>query len=500
MAVRIKLDQITEAQKKLIREKLYLQPKRTNFAVNKFTAVEKDPVLFYWIDKPNNEIVLPYTFANALFQKHLNSTIQFPPGSFKFTGKLRAEQVPVVEEALKQLNSSGTTTLALPTGFGKSITATYLGAIIMSNGTGGLMLILTNRETIQKGWVETVTGNTDAAVWVVDSKMKIPSHCNVIITMDGKFQKIPWEIRKLVSVFVIDEAHCLSTSSQVPVLLGVCPKYVIACSATLSRPDGMHVMVENIVGQHKVEIKNNKKFTVYKLHTGIKTELVKNKQGTTNFSALVKELAFNPKRNAMIIDFIEQNKHLKVMVLTWSVEHVNLLYKIMRERGESVDMLAGTKSSYIDSRVLVGSISKISVGFDAKNVSINFDGINIDTLLLCGSTKSYNLHIQSIGRAFRSDNPLIVEFIDDDRISKSHSRERDKNYENLNCEIKVFKVNNDVVLDKEVTQNDINSMHAQRLKAHGPTPEQKVLNLEGDKQTTEMHSQRLKAFLEKTKA
>jgi len=264
---------------------------------------------------------------------------------------------------------------------------------------------------------------------------------------------------------VIDEIHMQATSSQVPVLLGTVPKYIIACSATLERPDGMESMIYAMVGTHKVEVKNNKRFTVYKLHTGIKTELIKNKQGTTNFSALVKELAFNPKRNAMIIDFIEQNKHLKVMVLTWSVEHVNLLYRMIKERGESVDMLAGTKSTYIDSRVLVGSISKTSVGFDAKNSAINFNGINIDTLLLCGSTKSYNLHIQSIGRAFRSDNPLIVEFIDDDRISKSHSRERDKNYESLNCEIKVFKVNNDVLLDKEVTQEDINNMHSQRLKA-----------------------------------
>jgi len=442
-----------------------MQPKRTNFPVNKFTSIEKDPILFYWIDKPNNQIVLPYTFANSLFKKHINSSINYPPGSFHFTGKLRPEQEEPFKQALNQLNERGTTTLALPTGFGKSLMSIVLGSILMNNGTGGLMLILTNRETIQNAWAETIRTNTDAESWIVDSKMKIPEKCNIILCMNGRFGKIPWEIKKLISICVIDEIHMQATSSQVPVLLGTVPKYIIACSATLERPDGMESMIYAMVGTHKVEVKNNKRFTVYKLHTGIETELIKNKQGTTNFSALVKELAFNPKRNAMIIDFIEQNKHLKVMVLTWSVEHVNLLYKMIKERGESVDMLAGTKSTYIDSRVLVGSISKISVGFDAKNSAINFNGINIDTLLLCGSTKSYNLHIQSIGRAFRSDNPLIVEFIDDDRISKSHSRERDKNYAKLNCEIKTFRVNNEVMLDKEVTQEDINNTHAQRLKA-----------------------------------
>ena len=77
MAVRLRLDSLTEEHNKLIREKLYFQPKKTNFASGKFSfgATEKDPVLFYWIDKPNNEIVLPYTFANALMKKHINSLL-----------------------------------------------------------------------------------------------------------------------------------------------------------------------------------------------------------------------------------------------------------------------------------------------------------------------------------------------------------------------------------------------------------------------------------------
>lgn len=464
MAVRLKLNQISEEQKKIIRDRLYFQPKKTNFAVNKFSSVEKDPVLFYWIDKPNNEIVLPYIFANSLLGEHINGKTEYPPGKFDFTGKLREPQIPVAKQALEQLHEKGTTTLCLGTGFGKSALSAYL-----SSKLGGLTLILTNRETIQKGWIETFNDNTDASIWVIDSKMKIPEKCNVIITMDGKFQKIPWEIRKMVSVLVVDEAHMFCTPSQVSVLLGTCPKHIITCSATLTRPDDMHRMIYSMVGTHNVEVKNNKRFIVYKFMTGISTELVKNKMGTVDFSKLTSSLANDPVRNAFIVDLIEKNKLHKIMLLSWSKKHISLLYKVLKKREVSVDYLTGTKSTYIDSQVLLGSISKVSTGFDSKNVAINFDGAAISMLILVGSTKSYNLHIQSIGRAFRADNPVIIDFVDENRISKSHWNARRKHYEEMNCEIK------EIFMKKktDMTQDDVIEIHKSRLEAYQKLLKQK---------------------------
>ena len=464
MACRVKLDALTEEHKRIIREKLYLQPKTTNFAVNKFSNVEKDPILFYWIDKPNNEIVLPYTFANCLFQKHLNSQNTYPPGSYKFTGKLRDYQIPLVEQAMKQLTERGTTLLNFVTGGGKTVSAVYLASKLLSGGTGGLVLVLTNRATIQKGWEETIKDNTDAGIWLVDAKMKIPQTCNIILCMDGRFEKIPQEIRKIISVVIIDEAHLFNTVSNVSVLLGTTPKYVIACSATPERTDGMHSMMLNIIGTHKVEMKAEKHFTVYKLCTGIETELVKNKQGTTDFSALTRDLSFDVKRNTIIINCIEQNSDKKILLLSWSVGHCELLYDVLKARGQSVAILAGNKSKYVDSRILIGTVSKISTGFDAKNCATDFDGIDIQLMILCGSTKSHNIHIQSIGRAFRSDSPIIVDIVDDNSISKRHWTERKKNYLQMNCEIKEIRISENIITD-EITQESMEKTCAARLQA-----------------------------------
>lgn len=467
MSVRINLNSLSDQQKALIRELLFLQPKKTNFMAGKFSFMDtsQEPVLFYWVDKPNNEIVLPYTFANSLLGYHVNSRLQYPVSKFNFKGTLRDYQIPLVQTALQQLREKGTTTLLLGTGAGKSAVSCYLSSVL-----GGLTLILTNRSPIQEGWIKTFQELSDAGIWVIQPKIKIPQQCNVIISMDGRIDKIPWEIRKMVSVLVIDEAHMFSTPSQVSVLLGTAPKYVIACTATLTRPDGMEKMIQLIAGTHSVEYKIDKHFKVYRLFTGIKTEIVNSKMGTPDWSKLVRDLSMDPTRNAFIVDLIEKNVDKKIVVLTWSKDHVDLLYNVLKSRNQSVDYLCGNKSKYVDSRVLLGTISKISTGFDAKNASIDFDGKDIDMLIAAGSTKSHNLHIQSIGRAFRSENPVIIDLVDDNRISKSHWSARKKNYEEMNCEILYVEMHKKEVIrssseNSELSQADVEQMQIARINA-----------------------------------
>jgi hypothetical protein len=42
----------------------------------------------------------------------------------------------------------------------------------------------------------------------------------------------------------------------------------------------------------------------------------------------------------------------------------------------------GQKKGYNDSHVLVGTVSKMGVGFDEANVCENFQGVKSDTLVL----------------------------------------------------------------------------------------------------------------------
>ena len=465
MAVRVKLDDITPEQKKIIRKYLLMQPKDDSYFKKKqrFTQT-KDPICIYSIDKPKNEIVLPYTFGNTLLKYHINSRLTYPDGNFNMVNtELRPHQVPIIQTALEHLKTKGTTTLGVPPGSGKTVMSTYLASL-----QGGVVLVISPLTVVHNGWLSTFEKFTDAKIWVNDGKTPCPSSLNIILTMDTMFHKIPSQILSVVRTLIIDEAHMFCTPGRIHCLLGTTPKYVIACTATPYRTDEMESILHAICGTHGIFIKPTKHYTVYKYLTGIKTEIEKTKSGGANWPKLVKDLADDPKRNAIILDLVIRNPSHKIMILTWNKSHAYFLCELFREHGISADVLAGNKSNYQDSRVLVATFAKSGVGFDECVVATDWNGVRLNMMLLTGSTKNVYSLCQFVGRVFRADSPIIIDFVDDNRITKSHWRKRVKWYEDPDQNGTVIEVThkndnnngeNDVKDEYETTRDKIRNMH-----------------------------------------
>ena len=459
MAVRLKLDDLTDEHKKIIRKILCMQPKQSGFMMKNRYSVAKDPVMMYYIDKPNNEIVLPYTFGNSLFQRHFNSSLTYPKATYNFINTtLRPHQVPIVTQAMEHLNDKGTTTIGAPPGSGKTLMSAYIGS-----KTDGLVLVVSPLKLVQRGWVESFDKYTDAKVWNNDGKTPCPEYCNVILTMSGMFLKIPKQILAMVKTLVIDEAHMFCTPERIHCLLGISPRYVIACTATPTRADGMETMIQSVCGTHGIYIKPTKKYTVYKLLTGIDVEIQKNKAGTSDWPRLVRELCESKKRNNIILDIAKRNPTFKIMILTWNRNHAFYLKDMLCENNISCDVLAGTKSSYKDSRVLVGTLSKLGVGFDEGVTCTDWNGIRLNMMFLVGSTKNTQSLCQFVGRIFRSEHPVIIDFVDDNNICKRHWNARRKWYDDPEQNGEIFTVNYDPNYDNkptnEMDKNKIMSVH-----------------------------------------
>jgi superfamily II DNA or RNA helicase len=99
--------------------------------------------------------------------------------------------------------------------------------------------------------------------------------------------------------------------------------------------------------------------------------------------------------------------------LTKTKDHVNNLEKMFKENGINCSTYFGSKKKFSDERVLIGSLSKISTGFDYSSVARDFDGVMSDTLILAATIKKETLLRQTLGRVNgRSENPSIIYLID----------------------------------------------------------------------------------------
>lgn len=446
MSVQLLIESLDEKIIKIINDVLTIKPKSSYFETksrkNPYSeTAEKDPVQMFQILPLTKEIRVSFRFACGLFNKIFNHDAEskcasFDPGSFEIS--LRDYQAAPAIEAYEQLSLYGTTTLGLPPSFGKTILGVWLW-----HGTKTVVVVLVHRQPLITSWKNSfikALPKLEKYIWVVgedypeglrsdvshsasDAKHSVSDqekvYPPVIICMDGRYEQIPEHIRQSVGCVIIDEAHCFCTPSRVGVLLAFQPKFIIAETATLIRPDNMHVMIQSIVGTHSVDRVSTKPHVVIKINTGIKAEEKRSRMGVC-FMDLCRKLDEDEKRNKMIIDIVISNPHRKIMILTRIAEHVEVLQSLLEQVGIKSSTYYGSAKTYSDTGVLIGTISKIGVGFDEAMTCPDYQGIPSDTLILCNSIKETSTYEQTRGRVMRSKDPYILYLVDENKNVKDH--------------------------------------------------------------------------------
>ena len=360
----------------------------------------------------NDYMYIPYNTAFNLFKHNYNKDLMFPKFNFYNNIKLYNYQISIYNEAMANLKEYGTTTLYIYTGAGKTLITVKLSADL-----GYITIILVSSTDVATQWVNNYKNVTNMEPWLVDEKLpeKTP---NVIICMDGRLHHIPIELLNKCGTLVVDEAHTFCTELRIKTILKIQPKYVIMCTATLKRSDGLDKALKAIAGNHHIYRKSDKPFMVYKYNTGINVPIKYTYYKELDFNALLNDLSLHIERNKMILKIVKDNPSFKILIMTRRVSHVEILYTVLKNSGESVDYMSGNKKSYKDSRILVGSIQKIGTGFDEKSLCPDFNGRRIDMLILANTIKNDALLEQVVGRAFRSDFPHIIHLVDDIDIIK----------------------------------------------------------------------------------
>lgn len=414
----------------------FFEKKKKNFYKRRFSEDEDEgcekndkTVLFYLYDEISGTLRVPYKFAEKFIGHNYNRYyVWHPMINFSFTKELRDDQIRIYYQAWDHLQKSGCANLNIYTSAGKTVIAAKL-----SSELSHIVLILVTSTSLMVQWLNTFAEFTSARPYIVDGLFKGHPQTNVIICMTSRIHYIPKEWLGIVGTLIIDESHTHCSSSRVPALLSTTPKYIITCSATPIRDDGMEVMMEALSGTERIIKISKKPFNVYRCNTGFSDDIPLDYDGTPNWNKLVNKMCEDPERNQVIIDLVNLYfKDSKILILTLRKNHVLLLYEMISKLGIKCDYMTGNKKTYSDSNVLVGSIKKIGTGFDEKSACADFAGIRISKLILAATVNSKALLEQVAGRCFRADFPEIYNLVDDNYISEKHYNKAIKWYVSRN--------------------------------------------------------------------
>lgn len=430
MAVVYKRESLSPSDVALITKELTLVPTKV------FGGPDDDgeitPIRFFSVK--NGYVRVPVQFSRTFISGELpNNHKDYNKLDFKFTGKLdpKKDQINIHEEALEQLYSTGGTTLVLPCGTGKTILSAKLAADI-----GGLTLVIFTITPLIKSWYKTFTQHTNANVWVVNEPgYEVPYQADVILCMKDRVKHIPDDIMRDVQTLIIDEAHLLCIPSAVEPLLASTPQYVIACTATPERPNGMHSMLHLLAGESQVYRGFNKKMTVYKIKTCIEHPTVDSITGRgIDWNKLLDEIVYNDDRNMLIAHLCIVNPERKIMILTARVEHAKRITELLTELDEDVQQLTGKKKKCSDSRILVAGYKKAGTGFDLANYVDDYDDIPTNMIIMATPFKDETMIEQASGRA-RGELPVIYDLVDDNKTTLNQWRKRQTWYKRVKAEI-----------------------------------------------------------------
>jgi superfamily II DNA or RNA helicase len=315
----------------------------------------------------------------------------FTQTSYEYNATLRSAQIVVKKEALANLNRRGTTIISAYPGFGKTVTSINLAHKIKMR-----TLVLVNKIVLIEQWISSIESFTDLKKGVGVVKVSPPTKtqrarpdkmqkwmdkattASILIMNALNVKKMPDRFFDDIGCLIVDECHQLMSPCLSEALLYVQPRYVIALSATPYRSDGLNKLLDLYFSEERIVRKLKKEHTAVSL-----------------------------------------SKTRTILILTKRIDQAVLLESEIGKRVKTSGLYGTKKTFDKNCAVLVGTASKIGVGFDHKS---------LDCLILASDVEAY--FIQFLGRVFRSPDvePIIIDFVDSHPVLRSHFRTRKKVY------------------------------------------------------------------------
>ena len=282
-----------------------------------------------------------------------------------------------------------------------------------------------------------------ASIWTISSALKIKNPImdddeddeKEIAPNQSQSEKI-LNILKNTKVHIFDESHVVTTNTIKQIYSKIDPEHIYGFSGTPFRDDNSDLLINGILGEQIVNVPASElvadgylaqpiiKFT-YVPKTFVST-------GTTNYQTVYKEyIVENNIRNNLIVKNTQEllTKNYQVLVLFKQLQHGKILSQLFDDNGVKYEYLSGTDSLEARNQVKENLLTKKSNLVLASSIfDIGVDISSLSALVLAGGGKSSIRTLQRVGRVIRKfegkKHAAIVDFYDDVRYLKGHSRRR----------------------------------------------------------------------------
>ena len=362
-----------------------------------------------------DRVALPFSYT----YHHLNELFIMPKKpeiKLKFKGDLLDRQREIRDQVFEILNRTRSVVLCLHTGFGKTIFALYIASKM-----GLKVLVLCHRKIIMDQWVDAAEKYLPGVdVDILDlAKLKKDGYQlpDILIANTVNIPKLELNFLSDYGCVIVDEIHTICTEAFAKSLTRIFPSFLIGLSATPHRSDGMDRIIELYVGPEMVTKEMKRIFNVYKMKTGFTPDVKRNWDGSIEWNSVLASQAESEDRNRIMVDLVRFFNNRNILILVKRKDHALVLRKMMLEFMDKseVDVFFGTMKCANDkARVLIGTVSKAGVGFDAPHLNMLITGADVEENFM-----------QYLGRVFRRDMPPIyIDLVDEMSTLSKHSATR----------------------------------------------------------------------------
>ena len=394
---------------------------------------------------------VPFIYGrNFVLQNNLPSKTVIHKGDkidVSFSGKLREQQIPVVEKAAQVIKQEGGAVLNLYCGFGKTTVANYLSCKIKRK-----TLILVHTSSLVEQWKDRICQFVNgASVGLIRQKTFDIEEKTHVIGLMQSISRRDYGTNAFDSfgLLICDEAHHLPAQELSKCMKIAGTRYRIGLSATPFRKDGFHPFLFNSIGRIacSVERKEDSQELL------VEAIFIKNGPDTVhttwraggkksiNMARMISDLYESPEsvdrtRNVCRIILSKVSEGRKMIILSDRRGHLDNIAQFLLQNGlPEVGFLIGGKKKEEMKEAEEAQVIMATYAFCAEGVDIP----TLDTAIFATPRSDV---IQTTGRILRKNDdkktPTIVDVVDDPFVFRNQFKKREAYYATLGAKVEYF--------------------------------------------------------------